>query len=217
MDSLPLSIWLLCIVDTFVLVLAIRRIPYRAFLREKGLQHLLFGSLVFLSILWRLRAGLSEGLEIHFLGLTALTLILGWDIAICAGVLICIFTTAMLNLSWNLLPLDVLCKVIFPVLTTVKILKVAEGRLPSNFFIYFFVCAFLTGGLTGALAVIAKGGYLVFSGLYPWQQIADEYFLYLPLVIFPEAFLNGTAMIGMLVYLPDWVRTFDSKRYLDGR
>ena len=40
-------------------------------------QHLCLGSAIVLVPLWTLRAGLHEGLEIHFLGLTSLTLLLG--------------------------------------------------------------------------------------------------------------------------------------------
>lgn len=47
-------------------------------------QHLCLGSAIVLVPLWTLRAGLHEGLEIHFLGLTSLTLLLGWRLALLA-------------------------------------------------------------------------------------------------------------------------------------
>ena len=48
-------------------------------------QHLCLGGAIALVPLWTLRAGLHEGLEIHFLGLTSLTLLLGWRLALLAG------------------------------------------------------------------------------------------------------------------------------------
>jgi len=47
-------------------------------------QHLCLGGAIVLVPLWTLRAGLHEGLEIHFLGLTSLTLLLGWRLALLA-------------------------------------------------------------------------------------------------------------------------------------
>ena len=38
-----------------------------------------------LAILWRIKAGILPGLELHILGVTAVTLILGWRLAIFAS------------------------------------------------------------------------------------------------------------------------------------
>jgi uncharacterized membrane protein len=216
-NQVPLSLWFVALLDLVVLVFAIYRAPVKVVARVRGIQHLFLGSVVALIFLWRLRAGLSSGLEIHFLGMTTLTLVLGWDLAVCAGVLICLGTTAMFQPHWHLLPLDVLGKVIVPVLVTSGILTVVKQKLPKNFFVYFFICAFLAGGLGAAATILTRGGYLGLAGVYPWTTVVDEYFLYLPLIFFPEAFLNGTLMTAMLVYLPDWVRTFDSKHYINGK
>ncbi len=157
--QVPISLWFIALLDLAVLAFALYRAPFKVVAKVRGIQHLFLGSVVVLICLWRLRAGLSSGLEIHFIGMTTLTLVLGWDLAVCAGVLICIAVTATLQQGWYLLPLDVLCKVIIPVFVTRAILIAVKQKLPKNFFIYFFSCAFLAGGLGVAAAIVVKGCY----------------------------------------------------------
>lgn len=68
-----------------ILLLALWRLPWGVLARERNIQHLLFGAAVVLMLMWTLRAGISPGLSIHFMGMTTLTLMFGWDLAICAG------------------------------------------------------------------------------------------------------------------------------------
>jgi len=51
------------------------------FLSDKPFQHFTFFLIIALFFLWSARAGVKEGLNIHFLGLTGLTLIYGWRVA----------------------------------------------------------------------------------------------------------------------------------------
>ncbi|WP_315982595.1 hypothetical protein [Aliamphritea spongicola] len=46
-------------------------------------------------------------------------------------------------------------------------------------------------------------------------KIHNEYIQYLPLIMFPEGLLNGIIMTAMMVFHPDWIRTFDAKAYID--
>ena len=66
-----LLIWLV------LLAFSLRRSLWQTLHDNPLYQHLCLGSAIVLVPLWTLRAGLHEGLEIHFLGLTSLTLLLG--------------------------------------------------------------------------------------------------------------------------------------------
>ena len=35
------------------------------------------------------------------------------------------------------------------------------------------------------------------------------------LIMFPEGMLNGIIMTGLMVFYPDWIRTFDARKYID--
>ena len=70
------------IVYSVAFLCAVRNAPWRVLLANRVLQHMLFGATVLLTVMWSIRAGISPGLGIHFLGLTVLTLVFGWDLAI---------------------------------------------------------------------------------------------------------------------------------------
>lgn len=52
------------------------------------------------------------------------------------------------------------------------------------------------------------------SGAYPWHIISADYLSIWPLLLFPEALLNGMAMTLLAVYRPHWVSTFFDREYL---
>ena len=63
---------------------AVKHIDFSHFARNKQQQHLIFGTAVSLFVLWLFKAGIFEGLDVHFLGLSVLTLMLGFRNAIIA-------------------------------------------------------------------------------------------------------------------------------------
>ena len=48
-------------------------------------QHLLFGTVFTLCLLWLVRRDFPSGVSFHFIGMTAVTLLLGWPLAVLAG------------------------------------------------------------------------------------------------------------------------------------
>ncbi|HSG04493.1 MAG TPA: energy-coupling factor ABC transporter permease [Marinobacterium sp.] len=198
-----------------VLLLAARRIPLSALRSEPRLQHLLYASTILLMLTWSFRAGLSEGLSIHFLGMTTLTLMFGWDLALLAGSVAMVLLTLIGIESWQILPLNLLTQVLVPATVCMLILGEVEKRLPANFFIYLFIVAFLGGGVTVASSGLSLAAVLGLAGVHEWGKIYTEYVRYLPLIMFPEGLINGILMTAMMVFHPDWIRTFDARRYID--
>ena len=78
-------IYISAIIYLLALGFAFKAAPWRVIRSNRVLQHMLFGATVLLMILWSMRAGISPGLGIHFLGLTVMTLVFGWDLAILAA------------------------------------------------------------------------------------------------------------------------------------
>ncbi len=209
--------WLWLSAASYLLLLggALWRLPWAVLARERGIQHLLFGAAVVLTLMWLLRAGISPGLSIHFVGMTTLTLMFGWDLAICAGSAALVGLTLIGREPWQAFPTDAFCFVALPALVSVAILRLVEWRLPRNFFIYLFLCAFLGGGVAAVSGGMTKGVLLWVADVYPWSKIYHEYVRYLPLILFPEGLLNGIIMTAMMVFHPDWIRTFDARLYID--
>ncbi|MGB0466123.1 MAG: energy-coupling factor ABC transporter permease [Pontibacterium sp.] len=208
-------LWLTLFLYLTVLGAALYRIPWSVLLENRRLQHLFWAITVFMMVMWSMRAGISPGLSIHFLGVTALTLILGWDLAIVSGSIALLGMVLIGRESWQGLPVNGFCSVVLPVLVSYLILKLVEARLAKNFFIYLFLCGFLGAGIAVMVSGLSTGLLLWLDGVYDWSKINHEYVRYLPLIMFPEGLMNGIVMTGMLVFYPDWVRTFNAKQYID--
>ena len=52
---------------------------------------------------------------------------------------------------------------------------------------------------------------------YPDEQLIEESLQYIPLFMFPEAFVTGMLISIFVVYRPNWVTTFDDERYIKGK
>ena len=198
-----------------VLLLALWRLPWAVLLGNRRQQHLFFGSTVALTLLWTLRAGISPGLGIHFLGITTLTLMFGWDLAVLSASLALLGVTWVGLESWQAFGFNGLCTILLPAMVSLGILRLVEARLAKNFFIYLFCCAFIGAGLAVAAGGVAAALLLWGLDVYPWERIQQEYLILLPLIMFPEGLLNGILMTGMMVFYPDWIRTFNARLYID--
>ena len=177
-------------------------------------QHLCLGSAIVLVPLWTLRAGLHEGLEIHFLGLTSLTLLLGWRLALLAPCLTLLIlgafgVTDLAEFGWQ-----ALIGIALPVATSWLLFLASWAWLPRHLFVYLFVAAFLGGALSISVKILASALLMGMSGAYPWHTISADYLSIWPLLLFPEALLNGMAMTLLAVYRPHWVNTFFDREYL---
>ncbi|BCS48299.1 hypothetical protein JUNP479_0975 [Aeromonas jandaei] len=203
-----LLIWLL------LLTFSLRR-PLWQLLHDNPLyQHLLLGSAIALIPLWTLRAGLHDGLEVHFLGLTTLTLLLGWRLALLAPCLTLLVldyfgVTNLADFGWQ-----ALVGIALPVASSWLLFLASWAWLPRHLFVYIFVAAFLGGALAISVKVAASALLMGISGSYPWHTIAADYLSIWPLLLFPEALLNGMAMTVLAIYRPHWVNTFFDRTYL---
>ncbi|WP_421261660.1 energy-coupling factor ABC transporter permease [Aeromonas jandaei] len=203
-----LLIWLL------LLTFSLRR-PLWQLLHDNPLyQHLLLGSAIALIPLWTLRTGLHDGLEVHFLGLTTLTLLLGWRLALLAPCLTLLVldyfgVTNLTDFGWQ-----ALVGIALPVASSWLLFLASWAWLPRHLFVYIFVAAFLGGALAISVKVAASALLMGISGSYPWHTITADYLSIWPLLLFPEALLNGMAMTVLAIYRPHWVNTFFDRTYL---
>ncbi len=192
-------------------------VSWSGLLANKRQQHLLFGFTALLFFVWIFRAGIFEGLNVHFLWLTALTLTLGFRWAVLAGLTALLGVTLTGNESWHMLGVNGVIGVLMPVTVSYLIFMLAFHKIPRNLFIYIFACAFFPGALVIALKMSLMGGYYLWEGVYDWPTVRDNYLLIIPLLLFPEGLLNGMTMTLLTVYKPNLVYTFHDKFYIDGK
>lgn len=179
--------------------------------------HLLLGSAVGLAVLWAVRARIDPGLGLHVLGITTVTMVLGWRLALVAAALAELATALLQAPGWPALatgPAGWLVAGVVPASVTYGVAWLARFHLPRNLFVYLFVCCFFGSALGVAATWLAGIGLLAASGHPPPVAAGDSVLAFLPLVLFPEAFINGAVMTLLAVYRPEWVRLFDERWYL---
>ena len=203
----PLAlVWLWCIGTA----------PWRR-LADSAQLNIWLGTIVILMLMWSMKAGVQPGMNLHLLGATVFTLMFGRQLAILglSVVLAAVtFNSAGSAIGWTPYALNALVMVVFPVLMAFAILRLVERTLPANIFVYFFAGAFFNAALTTVATGLLTSVLLALAGVYPAEMLFSDYFPYFILLGFAEAWLNGAAITLMVVYYPDWVGTFDDRRYL---
>ena len=192
-NLLSTSQWIITLLLFLViLVRAVRSIDWPAFRKDNALQHSFFGAAVVLGFVWQLRAGISPGLAIHIFGITVITLMLGWALAVLAGLLALVITVITGREPLIMFAANGLITVMVPAIVSHGIMLWERRRDFRNFFAYIFFCGFFGAGIS----VAAAGGVMCLmlwsSGVYTFDQLVHEYIRYLPLFMIPEGFVNGT-------------------------
>jgi len=213
----PSVLWFANALFLLIQFYAARKIPVGKLLANKPGQHVYFGAMVMLLLLWGVKAGVTPGLGFHHLGATLFTLMFGWPLAI-FGLGIIMFASVVIQHN-ELISLGVngCLSIVVPVLTSYAVLKLTQKYLVDNFFVYIFVVAFFGAGVAVAASRLSSILLLSLVDAYPDAKLIGESLLYLPLFMFPEAFITGMLISVFVVYRPDWVVTFDDERYINGK
>lgn len=217
-ELMPTSVlWVLNILFILILVFAARRVAFKKFLENVPGQHVYFGAMVLLFLLWGVKAGISPGLGFHHLGATLFTLMFGWPLAIFGLSIIMLASVLLQQNELISLGANGCLSIVIPVLTSYAVLKLSQKYLPDNFFIYIFVAAFFGAGLAVAASRLSSLVLLGLVDAYPEAKLIAESLLYTPLFMFPEMFVTGMLISIFVVYKPGWVATFDDERYIVGK
>lgn len=193
---------------------ALTRVSWVELVADSRRQHLFYGSAFALGVLWLVRREFDSGLTIHFIGVTAVTLILDWPLALVAGALAQLALVVLGQDDAAALGANGILRLLVPVLITIGMSRALEARQPRNLFLYIFISGFFAAGFSAVGTVLTGMGLLHWSGQLQPPDSLVELLGYLLLVMFPEGFVNGTAIAALIVFHPDWVETFNTDRYL---
>ena len=210
----PDTLWLGWLVYLPFILWAIWRAPWIELFSDFRRQHLLFGTVLVLFLLWLVRRDFASGLSLHFLGMTAVTLLLDWPLAILAGLLAQLGLIAIGRPDLAALGVNGILLVLIPVAVTEACAHLVERAQPSNLFVYIFFSGFFPAALTALCCILAGLGVLWLDGRFPMPPWLADFAGYIWLVMFPEAFINGMAVSALVVFCPDWLETFNRSRYL---
>ncbi len=198
-----------------LLVLAVRAAPLER-LRDNGFSHLFFAAVVGVLVVWSIRAGVGNTLHFHLLAVTVLSLMFGWGLAFLAVSLVLLGVTLNGAASMEAFGLNALLMGGVPILITQVLLRFARRRLPHNFFVFIYVNGFLAAGLS-LVAVGVLGAGLLWLGGHSPAWLVRQYLMYMLLLFFSEAFLNGMITTMLAALRPKWICSFDDETYIDGK
>jgi uncharacterized membrane protein len=209
-------LWLFTAAYLWIAYLAIRWAPWRRLAQAEQL-HVFLGAVVGLLLLWTMRTEVQPGFVWHLSGMVTLTLMFGWSLAIVAGSL-ALFVVTLFGLNdWSGFMPSALVFIVLPATLTQAVLGIARAYLPKHYFIYVFVNAFFAGGAVAIAVAFTATGLLLGSGAFTLARLSDSYLLFLPLMFFPEAVLNGWLISIMVGFKPAWVGSFRDEEYLHGK
>ena len=148
-----------------LLVRAVWRAPWRM-LADNGRLHVWLGSLVVLTLLWSLQAGVKPGLSLHLLGAMVLTLCFGWELAF-IGLCVVLAATALNGTGgWEAYAANALLMGGVGVGASNLLYRLGRYVLPRHFFVYVFANGFfgaalaiMTVGLISSIVFAVQGAY----------------------------------------------------------
>lgn len=197
-----------------VVAWAIWRAPWLELISDFRRQHLVFGTMLGLFLLWLVRRDFASGVSFHFIGMTAVTLLLDWPLAVLVGLVAQLGLCAIGRQDWAAIGVNGLLLVLIPVVITELAAIFVERRQPRNLFVYIFCSGFFPAALAALCSLLLGLGLLWMDGVFPMPPWIEDFIGYLWLIMFPEAFINGTIVTGLVVFYPDWLETFNRTRYL---
>ncbi len=213
-----LSPWL-CVVLWFCLAgtcaLAAYYADWRALRAVPSRYHLFFGSVVCSLALWLISVNAIEGLWFHFMGITTLTLLLGWRLAILAGTAAIIIHTLIIGQPLAAAAPAWLLSVAIPASISRWLVHWLRRLQTRNLFIYMLGAGF-GGGMLSVLGMAA--GAIILLGLSGQEELvtaALDNWPMISLMLFPEGFINGMVVTTLTVFYPHLVKTFDDDFYLE--
>lgn len=210
MTVIQLTAWALLLI---ILLAVLKNTDLTRIVHDKRWQHLVFGATVAISILWLFRVTIFDGIVFHFLWLSALTLVLGFQWAMIGALVALLISTAIGNDSWYMFGLNGVFGVALPIGITYLSYSYAYHKLPKNTLVYIFVCAFVAGLLGCTAKMLTMSGYFLFVGTYNWDIVNGNYAMIVLLIVLQEAIFNGVSMACLVFYKPSWVSTYNEQLY----
>ena len=176
--------------------------------------HLFCGAIPILTLLALLKTAAAPGLELHLIGLTATTLLMGSRLAILAAAFSQLLLLTLGKLPPAALGLNGLTHAAIPIAVSASLAALLRRYLPPNPFIYTLGAGFLGGILAILAAMLATALIHHAGGVYPWDTLWHKYLQTLPIIAYPEGFINGVFATAMVAFHPNLLATFNPNDYL---
>ena len=197
-----------------ILVWAVWRASWIELFTDSRRQHVLFATVFALFLLWLVRRDFDTGVAYHFIGMTAVTLLLDWPLAMVGGFAAQLGLLVLGRQDLAALGVNGLLFIALPVVITEACAVLVERAQPKSPFVYIFCSGFLAAALASLLCLLLALAVLWYDGIFEMPIFLEDFIGYLWLIIFPEAFINGMIISALVVFSPQWLETFNRTRYL---
>lgn len=197
-----------------ILVWAVWRASWIELFTDSRRQHVLFATVFALFLLWLVRRDFDTGVSYHFIGMTAVTLLLDWPLAMVGGFAAQLGLLVFGRQDLAALGVNGLLFIALPVVITEACAVLVERAQPKSPFVYIFCSGFLAAALASLLCLLLALAVLWYDGIFEMPIFLEDFIGYLWLIIFPEAFINGMIISALVVFSPQWLETFNRTRYL---
>jgi len=197
-----------------MLVWAVWRASWIELFTDSRRQHVLFATVFALFLLWLVRRDFDTGVAYHFIGMTAVTLLLDWPLAMVGGFAAQLGLLVLGRQDLAALGVNGLLFIALPVVITEACAILVERAQPKSPFVYIFCSGFLAAALGSLLCLLLALAVLWYDGIFEMPIFLEDFIGYLWLIIFPEAFINGMIISALVVFSPQWLETFNRTRYL---
>jgi uncharacterized membrane protein len=189
------------------------RVAPWASLTADGRLHAWLGSIVALTLLWSMQAGVRPGLGLHLLGASAALLAFGPHLATLALCAVLVAVSVNSGSAASAFGLNAVLLACVPVALAAVIERVVRRLLPQQVFVFIFANGFFGAAITVFAGALGGALVLVAGGAYPLAVIIDEYLPFAMLLAFSEAWLSGMAVTLLVVYRPEWIRAYDERSH----
>ncbi len=186
-------------------------------------QHVFVGVTFILVLVWLAEVGGVLGLSFHLLLLTTVTMMFGFQFALLSGLLALLFKYLVVLFLLNEpemivnFGLEFMFLVLLPVWSSWALARLGYQMLAKNFFVFIFFNGFVVAFVGIVLSLFSLSLLYFWSGVYSVTMLDAKLLPFIPLLAFPEAFIN-TLLLALLVILkPQWISCFDDNTYLKGK
>jgi len=181
---------------------------YLAGADDEARRILIVATLALAAMRWFNTAAL-QGVMLHFLGATIATLLFGAGAA-CWVMALVSLAGLLMGAAWHGWAMDFLATGALPVAVTAIVSSAARTWLLRNVFTYVMLNAFAGAAVAMAASMLAKAAVTAWLG----ARALEAYLVATPMLMFAEAFFAGGVMVLVVVYRPQWCRSFDDRAYL---
>lgn len=213
-EQLPSSILFTSILAAFLLLwFSIKNINWQRLQHYPFTLHTYFLWIITLTLFSFGRTGVLPGLTLHLYALTSATLVMGryitYTAAIFSQILLWIIgIEPLMLLGWNSLFYAAL-----PIWFSAEFCRLLQKILPKNPFIFVLGAGFFGGILTMLIIMLTISLSLWILDIYPLSISWEKYLKFMPIIVYPEGFINGVIITTLVAFHSHIISTFDPDCY----